>query len=65
MLELLATNTIFYAEGERERKTSQSQESQPTRVELWSRETIAAELKIFGGLIIKMGLHKEARVPLY
>lgn len=65
MFELLATNTNLYTEGKRKGKTSQSQESQPTRAERWWTETTAAELKIFVGLTIKMGLHKEARVPLY
>jgi len=67
VFEHLATNTNLYARGKKENQTSQSQKGRPNRLgaERRWKEITAAELKVFIGLTIKMGLYKEAMVPLY
>jgi len=60
IFELLAVNTNLYAKS----KGKPSSSSAKLRVRQW-KETTAAELRIFIGLTIKMGLHKEPRLRLY
>ena len=53
-------NTNLYAKSKREEKKGTGLKA----VRRW-KETTPGELRIFIGLIIKMGLHKEPRLGLY
>ena len=57
IFELLAVNTNLYA-------MSKGKPGSGSRARQW-KATTAAELRIFIGLTIKMGLHKEPRLGLY
>jgi len=60
VFEQLAANTNLYAKSKREEKKDPGLKA----VRRW-KETTPGELRIFIGLIIKMGLHKESRLALY
>ena len=76
MFEELAVNTNLYASLKREnvangrgmwqedRKSISNQPGIGIRRRSW-RETTAAELKVWFGLIIKMGVHREPALPLH
>ena len=66
VLQLLATNTNLYAVGKKDRKRLPGQTGQQTRADsCWKETRATVELKIIVSLIIKMGLLKQAMIPLY
>jgi len=60
VFEQLAANTNLYAKSKREEKKGTGLKA----VGRW-KETTPGKLRIFIGLIIKMGLHKEPRLGIY
>lgn len=59
VFEQLAVNTNLYAE------LKQDSQTQPGKQRRKWHKTTASELKVWIGLIIHMGLHKEPSISLY